>query len=289
MNAANTFLRSEQRTLKPEDVEFVCRLVYDLSGIVISSNKQEMLYRRIMRRIRHLKLDSFAAYCQLLREDDGTETPLFINAITTNLTSFFREHHHFDYLEKEFIPNRIMRPKGKRKLRLWSAACSSGEEAYSLAIVVQKVFASRLSAWDVKILATDLDSDVLEACHRGQYSEEKTSGLSAKILANYFTKEMGTEQTVYSAGHAIKNLIVFKQLNLLGRWPMRGAFDVIMCRNVLIYFDKPTQELVVRKLYERLAPGGVLILGHSESLPPSVEGLEVIGRTIFLQKEKSCL
>ena len=276
--------RSEQYRLSEQEYKFICKLVYDTCGIVLDERKREMVYRRLMRRTRDLKLTSFSEYCELLKNDPDGEFPQFINAITTNLTSFFRESHHFDYLRETFLPQMLQDSKqGKceRRLRIWSSASSTGEEPYTIAITVMQAMGAALANWDARILATDLDSDVLATGKAGVYKTDRIEDLDPQITKKWFHNGSGKNAGFVKVDSRLADLITFKQLNLLQPWPMKGKFDVIFCRNVLIYFDKPTQEKLIPRYYDLLRPGGMLFLGHSENIPKTQNMFEFLGRTMF--------
>ena len=273
--------RLSEHSLTLKEFKFICDLVYGETGIVLGEHKREMVYRRLMRRTRELKVGSFADYCDLLKDSNSGELPNFINAITTNLTGFFRESHHFEFLKDEFIPAHCKKYSATKRLRIWSAACSTGEEPYSLAITLMELMASHLAGWDVKILATDLDTDVLETARKGVYKKDSIKDLSADIKKQWFKLGSSNNQGKVKINPLLAELIVFKQLNLLGRWPVDGPFDVIMCRNVLIYFDRDTQNTLIERYHQLLRPGGVLMLGHSESLSKDNSLFETRGRTVF--------
>jgi len=279
--------RAPEHSLSEKDFRFICKLVYDGTGIVLNERKQDMVYRRLMRRTRDLKLASFNEYCRLLQDDNNDEFPNFVNAITTNLTSFFREEHHFDYLCEKFIPQHLSQYKHTHKLRIWSAACSTGEEPYSLAMTLIKTAPALIKSWDMKILATDLDTDVLSTARSGVYKSERIKDLSKVDRNKWFVNGSGANNGKVKVSDELKSLITFKQLNLLDEWPMRGPFDVILCRNVLIYFDRPTQAKLIQRYHQMLRPGGVLMLGHSESLPKDNTQFATLGRTIFAKHSTS--
>jgi len=271
--------------LSDEDFSFICEFVYQSTGIVLNDSKREMVYRRLTRIIRERKLNAFSDYCQLLRTQGDEEKDYFINAITTNLTSFFREQHHFDYLADEELPNLMANKRaeanGKKRLRIWSSASSTGEEPYSIAITALESMRSVLSAWDVKILATDIDSNVLATGKTGVYEYRRIENIEEDFKQKYFKRGCGQNENNVRVNKELSNLITFKQLNLLHEWPMAGPFDVIFCRNVIIYFDKPTQQELFTRYYDLLAPGGLLMLGHSENLGAYQQHFDNVGRTIF--------
>ena len=279
--------RLEQHTLSSKQFKFICRLVYEATGIVLDERKREMVYRRLMRRTRDLKIASFSEYCSLLESGCDNELPKFINSITTNLTSFFRENHHFEHLKNHFIPEHIKKHGHSQKLRVWSAACSTGEEPYSLAITLYEALGPLISTWDTKILATDLDTDVLATGMNGIYKADRIKDIDDNYKKHWFKRGSGENSQLVKVHPRLAKLITFKQLNLLDPWPMKGPFDIIMCRNVLIYFDRATQKNLIDRYYDLLRPGGLLILGHSESLAKDENLFIVEGRTIFRKPSRA--
>jgi chemotaxis protein methyltransferase CheR len=255
-------------------------LVREHTGISLSEAKRQLVYGRLVRRLRALKLQSFGEYLELLEEGVPSELEEFTNAITTNLTSFFREPHHFEYLASDVLPQIIARDSGIRRARIWCCAASTGEEPYSIAMVLREA-QDMLAGFDIKLLATDLDSAVLATGAAGIYNAERFQSVSSARVSRFFTKGSGSVAGKFRAQDELRNLITFKQLNLMHEWPMRGPFDAIFCRNVIIYFDKETQ----RALFERMAalqrPGDILFLGHSESLYRVSDKYELVGRTIY--------
>ena len=277
--------RDNSVKLTDNDFTFICQFVHQHTGIVLNDSKREMLYRRLTRIVRERKLNSFSEYCQLLKEQGDTEKDYFINAITTNLTSFFRENHHFEFLAEAELPklmkNKKAMPNGLKRLRIWSSASSTGEEPYSIAITLLDVLKNELPKWDVKILATDIDSNVLAKGKAGIYDIKRIEDLPQQRKEKYFYQGCGNSKESVKVHDGLKKLITFKKLNLLHEWPMKGPFDVIFCRNVIIYFDKPTQQELFARYYDLLAPGGLLFLGHSENLGKHQQYFENAGRTTF--------
>jgi chemotaxis protein methyltransferase CheR len=264
------------------DFDRLRQLVNEHTGIKLSDHKQEMLYSRLSRRLRALKLNSFSNYYKLLQEDNGEELVHFINAITTNLTAFFREPHHFELLEQVLLPQLLIKKQASRRLRIWSAGCATGEEAYSIAMVVKEVVPF---GWDVKILATDLDSSVLEKGIKGIYEEDRISGISPARLHRWFKK--GTNQAVgkMQVSEELQSLITFKYLNLMSLWPMRGPFDMIFCRNVVIYFDKTTQKILFERFANILDKNAYLLIGHSENLFQLSTRFRLLQQTVYIKTE----
>lgn len=252
------------------------KIAYDVTGINLSDHKQNMIYGRLARRIRALGLRDFDQYCDLLSQASSPEIREFVNAITTNLTAFFRENHHFEYAKNTLLPDLLRRKQAERRIRIWSAGCSTGEEPYSIAMVVRSLPA--LNSWDVTILATDLDSNVLEKAEAGEYAAERFTSIPPQYHPYV---ERDPARNVIIMRRELRSLVTFKQLNLLHSWPIKGPFDVIFCRNVVIYFDAPTQIKLFDRYANMLAPEGHLFIGHSESLYKISERFVTLGRTIY--------
>ena len=264
------------------DFDRVRTLVKERAGIDLGASKRSLVYGRLARRLRVLGVPTFAAYLERVEDADSEEAGRFVNAITTNVTEFFRENHHFEHLARTVLPAIWARTgPSVRRVRLWSAGCSTGEEPYSLAMVVRENPPPASSgSWDIKILATDLDTDVLAEARAGLYRAERLQKVGSARLARFFAPVVGQPEK-YQASDALRSLITFKPLNLLEPWPMQGLFDLIVCRNVVIYFDDPTKRALVQRYHDRLAAGGFLFLGHSESLVGATAGLQPTGRTTY--------
>ena len=275
--------QAREFVLSETDYRSIRDRVYDLSGIRLGDQKFDLVYSRLTRRLRTLGLDDFASYLRLLDGPDGeAEIERMLNALTTNLTSFFREAHHFEHLENDGLRSALAWQKGaNRRLRLWSSACSTGEEPYSIAMTLLESGVD-LGGVDMRILATDLNTEVLEQASLGHYSAPVMAKCPEAWRKYFRPGQDGGGQ----ADASLKRLISFKPLNLLGPWPMKGPFDVIFCRNVLIYFDTETKRRLVDRFVDILRPGGWLYLGHSESASGNHPKLELIGRTIY-QKASS--
>ena len=249
-----------------EDFEALRKLVKEITGINLSDQKRELVYGRLARRLRALHLRTFAEYRNLLASDGGREIAELCNAITTNLTSFFRESHHFEYLREQVLQPMVANRAASRRVRIWSAGCSTGEEAYSLAMTVIEAIPD-LRTWDVKILATDLDSDVLAKAQRGIYAAERVRAIGPQRLSRFFAERRGgRDGATFEVRPELTSLITFKQLNLMHPLPMKGPLDAIFCRNVVIYFDKDTQRELFSRIAQLQRPGNLLFLGHSEPL-----------------------
>jgi chemotaxis protein methyltransferase CheR len=220
----------------------------------------------------------------MIEAGDTSEVPQFVNAITTNLTSFFREQHHFEFLVGKVLPELLERKSKDRKLRIWSAGCSTGEEPYSIAIVVQDFFRDK-RGWDIKILATDIDSNVLDTARKGIYREDRTRDLPANVLQSSFQKGIGGNDGYVKIEPELKEMISFRQLNLMDGWPMRNSFDVIFCRNVVIYFSKQNQKILFDRFANALCSRGFLFIGHSESLFNVSNRFELISKTVYSRRD----
>jgi len=270
--------------LKDAEFNFISHVVAENAGIILGPSKRQLVQGRLARRIRELGLPSFAAYCDLVRDSGPEELVALINALTTNVTAFFRENHHFEALAEWMLTEAMARNSASRRLRIWSAGCSSGEEPYSIAMTV----AERLpqgEKWDLKILATDIDSDVLAAASRGAFQVDRLAGISDARRQRWLVKGTGPNAGWAKVRDELKSMVTFKPLNLMGDWPMRGSFDVIFCRNVMIYFDQPTRDRLVKRFAALLPEGGCLCIGHSESIHAGAAPLRLVSRTIYRKGE----
>lgn len=254
------------------DFNTVRQLIAEYAGIKLSVQKRNMVYNRLLRRLRAHQLNDFGDYLQLVTGNASGEREAFVNALTTNLTAFFREPHHFDLLAA-YAQERI----GKRRpLRCWSSACSTGEEAWSIAMVLREAGC----AGDV--LGTDIDTDVLETAQAAVYRMERTSGLPPERLRQHFLRGTGANDGLVSVRPELRAMVRFGQLNLQSPvWPAQERFDVIFCRNVVIYFDREFQKKLLQRLADLLVPGGLLMVGHSESFPAAHPGFRSCGRTAY--------
>ncbi|GAB6039402.1 CheR family methyltransferase [Endothiovibrio diazotrophicus] len=265
------------------DFARIRELVKQNAGIHLSDAKKNMVYSRLSRRLRELRLTSFDVYLQRLDHQSGEELVNFINAITTNLTAFFRENHHFEFLTTTLLPELMRRKGADRRIRIWSAGCSSGEEPYSIAIAVREALPPG-QYWDVRILATDLDSNMVTTAARGVYTLERVSGLSGQRLRRWFRRGTGAREGLVKVAGELREMITFKQLNLMHEWPIRGPIDVIFCRNVVIYFDKETQRRLFDRYADLMPEQGHLFIGHSESLFKVTERFDPLGNTIYRKR-----
>ena len=262
-------------------------MVYQYSGITLSDQKIDLVRGRLMKRIRFHGLNSFSDYCNLLSDQDsGDELTAFIDAISTNKTDFFRENAHFEFLEREVLPALKAEKKSRSisRVRVWSAACSTGEEPYTLAIVLRRMGLDNPASWNCKILATDISTKVLQLAVDGEYDPERVAPIPATELKSCFQRLSNGK---YRVRDAQRELIKFGRLNLLReKYPFRSKFDFIFCRNVMIYFDSPTRERLVAHFYRYLQPGGYLFVGHSESLSGLTHPYSYVKPSIY-RKESS--
>jgi len=265
----------KQLDLEKNDFERVRQIIYDYSGINLHDGKQALVRARLMKRIRKLGLSNFKEYLDIVESNtiDG-EFYSFVDVLTTNKTSFFREAQHYGYMRDEIIPNM----KG-RNVRWWSAGCSSGEEPVTMAITLFEQFNSNKTP--VKILATDLSRDMLLRAKKGVYNEEKMDGIPGFLRKRYFREQ---EAGLFKIHENIRKMITYGRLNLKAEWPFKHLFHVIMCRNVMIYFDRETQNRLVSRFYNQLELGGYLFLGHSESINGKDIGFVNVRPAVYQKK-----
>ena len=246
------------------DFRKIAAMLHGDAGIALPESKATLVYSRLAKRLRALGLSSFRDYCALVSDAEGIdERQRMLSALTTNVTRFFREPHHFEHLGGRMLKPLVERAKSGGRVRLWSAACSTGQEAYSMAMTVLER-APDLANLDFKILATDIDPNVVAEAAEGAYGEGAMSGLTRDQRGRWFDAETRAGQPAWRAVRALKDLISFRELNLIGDWPMGGRFDAIFCRNVVIYFEDATQERVWSRFPPQMTPGAVLYIGHSE-------------------------
>lgn len=280
LESAPGSIRAKQREFifTPNDFKNISSLMYQRAGVCLPPNKSEMVYNRLSRRLRNLRLNSFSAYLEYLTSSDSQEWGPFIGALTTHLTAFFREEHHFPILAEH---------AGKRafagRVKLWSCAASTGEEPYSMAIAVMEQFGTMYPPVD--IIATDVDPGVLEKAKLGVYSDEQIASLSDRLVRRYFLRGGGDNKGFVKVRHELQQMVTFGALNLLApAWPATVQFDAIFCRNVIIYFDRPTQKRVLKQCQRYLAPDGLFFAGHSENLNHVADLFEPCGKTVYRQR-----
>ena len=269
--------------LSEHDFRKVRDCVHELVGINLNEGKKELVVARLSKRIRQLGMKSVGDYLDYVREEQTQQELItMLDALSTNLTSFWRESQHFEYIAKVTMPRLIERAKqtDKLQIRAWSAGSSSGEEPYSLAMVILAAL-DRPIRWDIKLLATDLSTRMLAIAREGVYSPERVKPLPQDLRSRYLIAEDSAVGKRFRVAAEIKSIVTFARLNLMESWPMRGPMDFIFCRNVMIYFDKPTQAKLVRRFYDLLKPGGTLLIGHSESLTGIEHSFRYVRPTVY--------
>jgi len=258
-----------------QDFERIRRLIHDRAGISLSPAKQDMVYSRLARRLRATRIPSFNEYLARLEQGDDVEMEAFTNSLTTNLTSFFREQHHFPLLAEH-----VKKIGRHHPISLWCSAASTGEEPYSMAMTMVDLFNTFTPP--VHILATDLDTTVLQKAQEGVYPLERLEKMPDEMVKRFFLKGTGQHEGQARVRQELRDMITFRQINLLDEsWPMRGPFDAIFCRNVMIYFDKKTQYDVLKKFVPMLHKDGLLFAGHSESFYHAADLFKSIGKTVY--------
>jgi chemotaxis protein methyltransferase CheR len=260
--------------LKQAEFKTIRQKIYEYCGINLHEGKRALVRARVMKRIRKLGLTDFADYINYLEKDaSGDEFLALVDVLTTNKTSFFRESKHYDFIKDKVIPE----IRG-RKVKWWSAGCSTGEEPVSCSIVLQE---EQVNPNSVKILATDISRDVIQTAKRGVYKAKRLKNVSSRIKKKYFIKGINED---YQITRDVKKMITYGRLNLKKNWPLRGPFHLIMCRNVMIYFNRQTQQELVSRFYKILEPGGYLFLGHSESMASGEGSFENIQPAVYQKK-----
>jgi len=267
--------RDREFVFTEKDFKRVCQLIYDYAGISLKPSKQDMVYSRLARRLRANGISSFRDYLALLESDNGVEWEAFVNSLTTNLTSFFREPHHFPLLA-----NHVVKQKGQHTICLWCSAASTGEEPYSIAMTMVDAFGSFTPP--VSIIATDVDTNVLAKAEMGVYPAERIEKLDAGMVKRFFLNGTGAQSGFVRVRPELRAMITFRPLNLLSdNWPIRGPLDAIFCRNVMIYFDKATQLKILQKFTPLLRPDGLLFAGHSENFHNAMHLFRLRGKTVY--------
>ena len=278
--AGRTSLVEGEFVFTAEDFRHIAQTLHAHAGIALSEGKAALVYSRLAKRLRVLGLRSFRDYCALIEGVEGVdERQAMTAALTTNVTRFYREPHHFDHLRDQVMPELAARARAGGRVRLWSAACSNGQEPYSMALTVLDVLPEAADL-DVRILATDIDPNMVAEGAAGVYSDELLSPVPASGRKHF--EPLAGRPGLFSADETLRRLVSFRELNLIGDWPMRGKFDVIFCRNVVIYFDEPTQERIWSRFAPALVPGGTLYIGHSERVSgPATNQFETTGLTTY--------
>lgn len=268
--------------LTAEDFRHIAQVLHSHAGIALGEGKAALVYSRLAKRLRALGLRSFREYCALIDGVDGVdERQAMTAALTTNVTRFYREPHHFEDLLVRVMPRLAERARAGGRVRLWSAACSNGQEPYSMALTVLAAL-PEAAELDVRVLATDIDPNMVAEDAAGEYAEEALEQAPATLWRRYFDRAAGVGANRWTAGGELRRLVAFRELNLIGDWPMKGRFDVIFCRNVVIYFDEATQERVWSRFTPLMTPGATLYIGHSERVSgPAASLLRPDGLTTY--------
>jgi chemotaxis protein methyltransferase CheR len=252
------------------DFRTIAQILLSETGISLGENKVNLVYSRLAKRLRALGLKTFREYCDLIQSPSGeTERGEMIAALTTNVTRFFREQHHFDHLKSEILPPLVAFAKKGGRVRIWSAACSSGQEPYSIAMTILGVMPDA-GRYDIKVLATDIDPNMIAFGQEAIYSDSAAESIPTALRSRWF---LSNGSGAFKAGDELRGLVSFRRLNLIGSWPMSGRFQAIFCRNVVIYFDHDTQAKIWERMAPLLEPGGALYIGHSERVTGSAERL----------------
>ena len=263
------------------DFAFIATTLYEGAGISLPASKANLVYSRLAKRLRALGLESFRDYCTLVGSEEGTEERAqMIAALTTNVTRFFREPHHFDHLRAKVVEPNAAEIKQGRRLRIWSAGCSSGQEPYSIALSILSLLPDA-RAYDVRILATDINPLVLDTARKATYPAEEVVSVPAELRRSWMENAGSGAMRL---DEAPRGLVTFRPLNLIGAWPMKGPFDAVFCRNVVIYFDEKTQMRLLTRISTLLRPGGYLYLGHSERMVGPAEALFRLDGTTTYRK-----
>jgi chemotaxis protein methyltransferase CheR len=261
------------------DFRQIAQLVHAGAGITLPENKVNLVYSRLAKRLRAIGVKTFRDYCALVKSSNGVdERQAMIAALTTNVTRFFREMHHFDHL-RQLLPALHDRAKSGERIRFWSAGCSSGEEPYSLALTILDVIPDA-AVLDMLILATDIDPNVLAHAERGVYRASQLEDIPVALRRNRLQTLRTQKDMSFRVGEEVRSLVRFRELNLLGSWPMNRKFDAIFCRNVMIYFDDETQHRLCTRYAAALSPGGMLYVGHSERVGSDLP-FELVGQTAY--------
>jgi chemotaxis protein methyltransferase CheR len=281
VTASQAVIAEPAREFAFSDADFraLAQFAYEQAGIALSDSKRNLVYSRLSRRLRALSLSSFRQYRDYLGANPP-ELESFLNAISTNLTKFFREEHHFEHFRTHVAAPFARGSRGARRLRIWSAGCSTGEEPYTVALVLRHEIED-IHRHDIRILATDIDTDVLKKGARGLYPSNSLSEVPKSYWEFFEPDESDGANKNVVVRDDVRALIAFRRLNLMEAWPFNGPFDAIFCRNVMIYFDGPTKATLVERFTQKLVPGGWLYIGHSESLMGVHPGLQLVGRTTY--------
>jgi chemotaxis protein methyltransferase CheR len=281
-------LATGEYPLTRRDLSEIAAMIYSDAGIYLNDSKASLVYSRLSKHIRNLGLRGFREYCTLVASAEGAGARReMLSHLTTNFTRFFRENHHFEHLRDEVLPGLIARAKSGGRVRIWSAACSDGQEPYSIALTVMSLFPNAAD-YDFRILATDIDPKILATARAGVYDEGALESVSPAMRKQWFRDVEVNGRRKVQIDDRVKKLITFNELNLMVQWPFKGKFDVIFCRNVVIYFDEPTQMKIWSRFASLLPEGGHLYIGHSERVSGDAKNLfDNIGITTYRYSGKN--
>jgi len=278
-------LTLENLVLSERDFRKISDLVYQHCGINLHTGKKELVRARLAKRLRAGRFKTFPEYMKHVLEDkSGKEFSILIDSLSTNLTSFFREGQHFEFLRSKFLPVLLERKRKNRnfRIRCWSSGCSSGEEPYSMAITLLEAIQGQ-GRWDVKVLATDISTGMLETAQKGVYDKERVEPVPTLQKNRYLVLHHVNKRKVFEVSKHLRDVVIFMYLNLMKGWPIKGPLDFIFCRNVMIYFDKATQQRLINRFWDLLDSGGVLFTGHSESLTGIEHKFKYVQPTIYMK------
>ncbi len=282
-----THIKKQLFTLDNQSFQYIRSIVYQHIGVNLTEGKRPLIVSRLSQRLRKLGIDSFAAYCQLLKENPA-ELDIVANLITTNVTRFFREAHHFDFLKDKVLPEiekRAVACQRRPQIKVWSAACASGEEPFSIALVLAE-FLRNKNDWDFRVLASDVNTQVLQHGQDAAFAGEQIASIPRATLYRYFAQGTGSKRGLYRVKLELRQKVLFRRINLMrsSDYPRVKDLDIIFCRNVFIYFKKENQEEILRRFARLVAPGGYLFLGHAEAIrsdSPALEYWQLVQRTVY--------
>lgn len=278
----------QTRQLSDELFQKFSALIFKKTGIYLKPEKRELLNARLGKRLRALAIGSFREYYDyVMTEQSGEEVVQLIDVVSTNFTSFFREQSHFDFMTEKVLPEFVGEGRGKsRDVVLWSAASSSGEEPYTMAMVMEE-FVLKHPGFRYRIMGTDISTKVLAQAKQAVYAEERIGKVPTGILKKYFQKGSGKSAGYVKIKEHVKNKVTFERFNLMGKFPWNANVDIIFCRNVMIYFNRETQQELARKFYDALTPGGYLFIGHSESISSLSHQFAQVDATVYMKSKKA--
>ncbi|WP_404863830.1 protein-glutamate O-methyltransferase [Georhizobium sp. MAB10] len=275
-------LVSGEFPLTRRDLNEIAAMIYADAGIHLNETKASLVYSRLSKRIRQLRLSSFRDYCELVSSPEGAdERREMLSFLTTNFTRFFRENHHFDHLRDTVLPPLLKQAKAGGRVRIWSAGCSDGQEPYSIGLTVLSLM-PEIASYDFRILASDIDPKIIAKAKAGRYDDHAVETVPSALRSRFIHEAKGEAGARWEVSSQVKQLIAFRELNLLREWPFKGTFQVIFCRNVVIYFDEQTQARVWSRYHQTLEEGGHLYIGHSERVSgPAKDGFDNVAITTY--------